>query len=147
MWKSCAGVLVMALVGLVGCSGKDSPGGPGATNPSAKQPLYGQAEDTFNLTVPLLSTSLKQGETKTVEVGIKRGKNFDQDVAIKFADVPKGLTLDPASPVIKHGDSEAKFTLKAEGDASLGDFTVKVTGHPTKGADATTEFKITIDKK
>jgi hypothetical protein len=32
-------------------------------------------------------------------------------------------------------------------DASLGDFTIKVTGHPTKGADATNEFKITVAEK
>jgi hypothetical protein len=29
----------------------------------------------------------------------------------------------------------------------LGDFTVKVTGHPTKGPDATNELKITVAKK
>jgi hypothetical protein len=46
-----------------------------------------------------------------------------------------------------HGDTEAKVTLKATADASLGDFTVKVTGHPTKGRDATNELKITVAKK
>jgi hypothetical protein len=117
------------------------------SNTSAKAPLYGEADDTFNLSVPFLSTTLKQGETKAVSMGIKRGKNFDQDVGLKFDGLPKGVTLDPASPVIKHGDTEAKLTLKAADDASLGDFTVKVTGHPTKGPDASTEFKITVDKK
>jgi hypothetical protein len=57
------------------------------------------------------------------------------------------VTLDPASPVIKHGDTEAKITLKAADDAAVGDFTLKVTGHPTKGADAANEFKLTVDKK
>ena len=60
--------------------------------------------------------------------------------------MPQGVTLDPASPVIKHGATETKVTLKAAADASLGDFTVKVTGHPTKGADASHEFKITVAK-
>jgi hypothetical protein len=149
MKRSLAGLLLMALVAFTGCNWgtKATPGGPGATNTSAKAPLYGQADDTFNLSVPFLSTTLKQGETKAVSMGIKRGKNFDQDVALKFDDLPKGVTLDPASPVIKHGDTEAKLTLKAADDASLGDFTVKVTGHPTKGPDASTEFKITVDKK
>ena len=103
-------------------------GGPGVTNPPRRNPLYGQADNTFNLSVPRLSTSLKQGETKEVSIGIKRGKNFQEDVTLKFADGPQGVTLDPASPVIKHGDTEAKVTLKAAADASLGDFTVKVTG-------------------
>jgi hypothetical protein len=146
MKRSFAGLLVLALVTLTGCS-QGTSGGPGVTNPPQKQPTYGEADDTFNLSVPLMSTTLHQGETKEVAVGIKRGKNFDGDVTLKFADGPKGVTLDSASPIIKHGDTEAKVTLKATDDAALGDFTIKVTGHPTKGADATNEFKITVAKK
>jgi hypothetical protein len=52
-----------------------------------------------------------------------------------------------ANPLIKHGDTEAKLTFKATDDASLGDFTVKVTGHPTKGSDAANDFKIGVVKK
>jgi hypothetical protein len=144
MQRSFAGLLVMAVVALVGCGGKDRAGGPGATNPTGKQPLYGQADNTFNLTAP--STSLKQGETKAISIGIKRGTNFQEDVTLKFADVPQGVTIDPASPVIKHGETETKVTLKAAADASLGDFTIKVIGHPTKGADASHELKITVAK-
>jgi len=146
MKSSFAGLVVMALVAFTGCN-RGTPGGPGATDATPKKPAFGQADDTFNLSVPYMSTSLKQGETKAVSISIKRGKNFDEDVTLKFADVPKGVTLDPASPVIKHGDTEAKLTLKAADDASLGDFTIKVTGHPTKGGDSSNEFKITVDKK
>lgn len=117
------------------------------TNPLHKQPVYGEADDTFNLSMPLLSTSLHQGESKEVAVGIKRGKNFDEDVTLEFADGPKGVTIASANPVIKHGDTEAKLTFNAADDASLGDFTVKVTGHPTKGANASSVFKITVAKK
>ncbi len=60
--------------------------------------------------------------------------------------MPQGVTLDPTSPVIKHGETETKVTLKAAADASLGEFTIKVIGHPTKGADGSTEFKITVAK-
>jgi hypothetical protein len=146
MKRSFAGLLVIALVAFTGCD-RGTRGGPGATDSTAKKPVYGQADDTFNLIVPHLSTTLKQGETKAVSISIARGKNFDEDVTLRFADVPKGVTLNPASPVIKHGDTEAKLTLKAADDAALGDFTVKVTGHPTKGAAALNEFKITVDQK
>jgi uncharacterized membrane protein len=139
-------LLVAALVVCTGCN-KGTPGGPGATNPNAKKPVVGQSDDTFTLSVPTLSTTLKQGETKTIAIGIKRGKNLDDDVTLKFADVPTGLTIEPASPAIKHGDTEAKLTLKAADNAALGDFTIKVTGHPTKGADASNEFKLTVAKK
>jgi len=146
MTKAFAGLLVMALVAITGCD-RGTSGGPGVTNPPHKQPVYGEADDTFNLSVPLMSTTLHQGESKEVVIGIKRGKNFDEDVTLKFADGPTGVTIDPANPVIKHGDTEAKVTFKAADDAALGDFTVKVTGHPTKGADASNDFKITVVKK
>ncbi len=115
--------------------------------PAPKQPAYGEADRTFNLSMPRLSTTLHQGETKEVAIGIERGTNFAGDVTFKFADGPEGVTIESASPIIKHGDTAAKVTLKATGDASLGDFTVKVTGHPAEGPDSTSELKITVAKK
>ena len=146
MKSSFAGLLALALVALTGCN-EGTPGGSGVTNPPKKQPAYGEAEKTFKLSVPRLSTTLRQGETKEVAVGIERGKNFEGDVTLEFANGPEGVTIASASPIIKHGDSEAKVTLKAKADASLGDFTVKVTGHPATGPDATSELKITVAKK
>ncbi len=144
-----------ALVAFSGCN-TGTTGGPGADKAKksetesklklAEDKVH-QPEDTFNLSVPTLSTKIKQGETKTVTIGISRGKNFDEDVSLKFADAPKGLTVEPASPVIKHGDKEVKLTIKAAEDAALGDFTIQVTGHPRKGGDATNELKITLQKK
>jgi hypothetical protein len=32
-------------------------------------------------------------------------------------------------------------------DASLGDFTIQVTGHPTEGAEASDEIKLTVVEK
>src|SRR4030095_5234772 len=147
MKTAFAGLFVVAVVAFSGCSLGGTRGGPGASNPNASKPLYGQADDTFNLSVPSLSTGIKQGETKSTSIGIKRGTNFDEDVAWTFASMPRGVTLGPASPVIKRGETEAQFALTAADDASLGDFTVAVTGHPTRGADAANEFKITVAKK
>ena len=146
MRGSFAGLLLMAIVACSGCS-QAVPGGPGVTKPPQRQPAYGEADNTFNLSVPHTSTTLHQGEAKEVTIGIDRGKNFDEDVTLTFADGPKGVTLDSVNPVIMHGETEAKVTIKATADASLGDFTVKVTGHPTKGADATNEIRVTVDKK
>jgi hypothetical protein len=146
MKVSFAPLLVLVAFALAGCD-QSTPGGPGITNPPHKQPVYGETENTFNLSVPRMSTTLHQGETKEAAIGIARGKNFDGDVELTFADGPAGVTLASASPIIKHGDTEAKVTLKAAADASLGDFTIKVKGHPTTGADATSEFKVTVAKK
>ena len=146
MMRSWTGLLGMALIAVVGCSNQGTPGGPGATDAKAKTPLYGQANDTFHLSLPQLA-SLKQGDAQAAVIGIKRGKNFDEDVTVTFGDLPKGVTLEPASAVIKHGATEAKITLTAEEGAALGDFKIKVTGHPTKGGDSTNELQLTVAKK
>ena len=139
-----ATLLLGGLVGLMGC-GQGTSGGPGASSPPSPKTLVGQTEDTFSLV--LSSVKLNQGETKAVPVGIKRGKNFSEEVSLKLGDLPKGVTLDPAGAMIKHGDTEVTLTLKAAEDAALGDFTVKVAGHPTKGADAVAELKLAVAKK
>jgi uncharacterized membrane protein len=144
---SIIGLLLAALVAFTGCNDKGTPGGPGATNPTAKKPVLGNADDTFSLDVPNLSTTIKQGETKAVSIAISRGKNFDEDVTLKCTGVPKGVTIDPASPAIKHGDKEAKLTITAADDAALGEFAIKVTGRPAKGSEASNEFKLTVTKK
>jgi hypothetical protein len=147
MKKLLVVLLAPLLFALLGCNPPGTPGGPGATGGTGKRPLIGEADETFDLHSPLLSVSVTQGETKATSIGIKRGKNFDQDVVLKFAEMPKGVTIDPASPVIKHGDSEAKFTVKATEDAAVGDFAIKVTGHPGTGPNASHELKITVSKK
>ena len=145
MKSAFVGLLLVGVVALAGCDSKDVPGGPGAaTNTTGKQPLYGEADNTFNLTAP--STSLAQGETKAVSIGIKRGTNFQGDVAIEFKDVPEGVTVNPSSPVIKHGDKETEVTLKAAADASQGNFTLKVMGHPTKGSDGSTKLELAVSE-
>jgi uncharacterized membrane protein len=142
MKRIACGLVAFSLAALIGCS-KGTSGGPGT---GGDKPLLGEAENRFNLSPPTFSTKLTQGESKAASIGIRRGKNFDQDVTLKFEGLPKGVTIDPGSPVIKHGDEEAKFTVKAAEEAAVGDFTVKVTGHPTKGDNAASEFKITVAK-
>lgn len=136
----------MAVTLLGGCT-QGTPGGPGTTDTSVKKPAFGQADDTFNLSVPVMASSLQQGEKMEATIGIKRAKNFDEDVALAFADVPQGVTVEPADSVIKHGDSDAKITFTAADEAATGVFKIKVTGHPTKGSDAKIEFKLTIAAK
>lgn len=148
MKKLYAGLLVTALAALTGCNGKNTPGGPGATNTgSGKGTQFGQADNSFKLSTPTLATKLKQSESKVAAISIKRGKNFDQDVVLKFEGLPQGVTIDPASPTLKHGDEEVKVTIKAADDAAVGDFNVKVVGHPKEGAEAVSELKLSISKK
>lgn len=138
-----ARLALVTLAGLAGCT-QGTPGGPGATS---KEPVFGQADQTFNLSVPVMASSVRQGESTEAVIGIKRGKNFDEDVTLNMGDLPTGVTVDPARPMIKHGETETKITFKASDAAALGDFTLKIAGHPTKGAEAKVEFKLNVAGK
>lgn len=105
------------------------------------------AKDTFSLSLPLLSTTVKQGESQTFAVGINRDKTFDEDVSLLFGELPSGISMEPTAPVIKRGETEAKIVLTGTGDAALGNFDIKVTGHPQKGADASSDLKLTVAGK
>jgi len=94
-----------------------------------------------------LSTSLKQNESKVVSIGISRDKTFDKNVSLAFGELPPGVTIDPASPTIKHGETEATVTMNATSDAALGEFTIKVTGHPDSGLDASRDLKLSVVAK
>jgi hypothetical protein len=155
MKKCILTAAVAALIGVTGCS-QGTSGGPGAerAKQQERESKLKQAEDkvrqpeeTFSLSVPTLSTSIKQGETKVVTIGIKRGKNFDQDVTVKFDNVPAGATIDPASATIKHDEANAKVKVKVADDAALGDFKVRVIGKPASGTEATNDLKLTFAKK
>lgn len=104
-------------------------------------------KDTFSLSLPLLSTTVKQGESQTFAVGINRDKTFDEDVSLLFGELPSGISMEPTAPVIKRGETEAKIVLTGTGDAALGNFDIKVTGHPQKGADASSDLKLTVAGK
>jgi uncharacterized membrane protein len=116
--------------------------------PIVEKPIAGEADKTFSLSVPFESVGLKQGEEKSVLIGINRGENFREEVAIEVSDLPTGVSLATTDPSISHGSTDATLKFKAAGDAALGDFTVKVTGHTaSSGADFTKEFKMTVAKK
>jgi hypothetical protein len=131
---------LVALFAFVGCH-TGSSGGPGVTD-SSKETSVVKPDESF--TLGMSKVSIQQGETKTVAIPINRTLNFDEDVALSFTGLPKGITLGESHPVIKRSDTEARLPLIAAEDTALGDFSVKVTGHPTRGADAVNELKITV---
>ena len=135
------GVLsLVALLAVTGCN-MGSSGGPGAEDTS-KGHTVGKNDESF--TLAMTQTTIRQGETKSVSIPIKRTLNFDEDVTLSFGEMPNGIIIDPSNPKINHGETEASLTLTARDDAALGDFSLKVTGHPTHGGDAVNDFKITV---
>lgn len=145
--------IASALICACGCT-QGTPGGPGAVpqtsnpNQTVNKPVIGEAKEAFSLRTPTLSTSVKQGETKSATISISRGTNFDDDVQLSFSDLPTGVTIEPANPLLKHDDMEVKLDVTASDNAAIGEFTVHVTGHPMKsGPDAKNDMKIIVSAK
>lgn len=122
--------------------GKENKAAPGTD----ANPVAGDPENTFRLDAPNLATTIKQGESKVITIGISRAKNFDQDVTLMFKDKPNGITIEPAEPMIKHGEKDVKLTVSAAADAAVNTFTIDFVGHPATGPDATNKFDITVEK-
>jgi uncharacterized membrane protein len=157
-------LIVVMLLGAVGCSRSTSEG-PEATTPGTrhttarpvmeaetetetKKPIAGEADNTFGLTVPFEAITLTQGEEEPVLIGIDRGQNFAEQVAIQVSGLPTGVTVEADEPVIEPGSTDVTLTLKAADDAALGDFTAKLTGETaSSGADFSKEFTITVAEK
>ena len=145
MKRSIAVLLSASFAGLVGCGKEGTTGGPGAVDPNGKPPLVGRQDNTFALTTSSMSAK-PGGAATSSSIGIKRGSGFDQDVSVEFADLPKGVTIDPAKAMIPNKASEAKFNLTAADTTAPGEYTVRVVGKPTSGADSTGDFKLTVTK-
>ncbi len=112
-------VALTAAVALVGCK---------------KSPEGGRSgSDTFKVSVPAMSTTIKQGETQIVRISVDRGAEFKQSVKLVVT-APKGLDVDPSSTTVNLGDKgDVQLTLKADKDAPLGDQKVAVKGTPGTG--------------
>lgn len=138
-------------IGLLGGCMQGTPGGPGVQSSSTPQtysahkPVVSNSKETFTLTMPTLSTSLKQGESKSIKISISRGTDFQDDVDLRFSSIPQGISLDPGAPVLRKSEQDISISVSAADNAALGDFEVKVTGHPTNGGpDAQNELKLTV---
>ncbi len=98
--------------------------------------------------MPFEAVTLTQGEEQTVLIGINRGQNFAEQVAIEVSGLPSGVTVETTDLAIEPGIRDVTLVLKAADDAALGDFTAELTGHTaSSGADFSKEFKITVAEK
>ncbi len=155
------GICVLVIATAFGCSDTSPTGRESASStedgslptmtvkkPVVEKPIAGEADKTFSLSVPFESVALTQGAEKTVLIGINRGEDFREEVAIDVSSLPAGVTLAAAIPSIKHGSMDATLKFKAASDAALGDFTVMVIGHTvSSSADFSKELKMTVAEK
>jgi hypothetical protein len=150
--KKLLGGLLVAVVGLSGCTKESKPGGPGAkaTPPTTVERSYTTTDDkptdkdrTFTLGVPAGEKDFKRGESKEVKISIDRGDAFHQDVTLQFK-APTGLTVTPATATLKDSDKEATLTIQAAADAPLGESNIEVTGMPETGKSVSVMMKVEV---
>lgn len=128
----------LALAVLVGCNTSERGGKTSDQTPG---------KETFTVKAPTTSTTIKQGDKKTVELTLNRGKDFKQDVALK-ADADTGITVD-LDPKTVHASDKATVnaTVTAAKDAAVGDHKVTVVATPEKGNATEVTFTVKVDKK
>jgi uncharacterized membrane protein len=130
-----ASALMLAMIFISGCYTVQSKSTKGGST------LKGES---FKISAPYFDTKIKQGETRTVTVSLKRGDYFKQDVKleIKAAD---GISVEPAQILVKASDkSDVQLMITAHKSAALGEYKVSVMGTPETGEATSTEFNVKV---
>ncbi len=133
MKKVIAIMVVLTLV-LAGVSN-------GADSPKGGSVAKGEG---FKIDVPSSDTKVKQGETQSVTISLKRGESFKQDVTLQI-EAAKGISIEPAKVTVKASDEpDVKLMITVPKDAALGEYKVSVTGTPTAGEPTSVDFKVKV---
>ena len=101
-------------------------------------------KETFTIKAP--TVRLKQGESRQVEITLDRGKEFKEDVSLRFAD-GDGITVTPEKDMVKSSDDQTvKVKVSASKNASVGEHKIKVTGKPTTGISTDVDLIVEVSK-
>jgi uncharacterized membrane protein len=126
-------VMTLVLATVYGCQSSSSPRGGGMTEGVG-----------FNIAVPTFSTDIKQGQTQSFIVSLKRGDYFKQDVKLQI-EAYTGISVDPTSVIIKASDKpDVQLRIAAAQNAALGEYRVSVRGIPKTGEPTSTEFYVRV---
>jgi uncharacterized membrane protein len=127
------GLLAAALLGVAGCP-----------NPNRQQTTAEGGDKKLMLKAPA-DTSVKPGETATINVDIARTK-FSDPVELKFTGLPEGVSIVESDMTLAKDVTSAKLTLKAAADAkAVDDHKVTVTASGG-GLKPEATFKVTVKK-
>jgi uncharacterized membrane protein len=135
MKKLIAGVAVVALLVVVGCDTKgkiDTNGGP-------------TAAAAFSIKAPATMPEVKPGEKQDVKLAIERGKDFKDEMTLKF-EAPKGVSVEPETKAVPATEKEIAVKVAAAADAPEGKQTVTITATPKTGKVVTAKFDVNVKK-
>jgi uncharacterized membrane protein len=101
---------------------------------------------TLSLHGPLLATTIKQGETKTIPLNLKQsGGKYAGNVKLNVENPQKGITADLTNSTIKAADSgEVGLKISVNKNASLGEHTLRIVGTPDTGTVAPADVKLNV---
>ena len=135
MKKLIALMLVLTLVLAAVSNGKNSPKGGSV----------GKGKG-FKIHVPTFDMKVKQGETQTITIKLRRGESFKQDVTLEIKlSTGEGITIDPDKVVVKASDKpDVQLMITVPKDAALGKYKVSVTGTPETGEPTSVKFKVKV---
>jgi len=148
MKKLITSLCVVGLIASVGCNTSTTGGRTPTTSSTGSHTTMGNKE-SFKLSAPTMSTSIKQGTSEKVKVSISRGHDFKDNVKLtaKASDPKLHVTMEPTA----FRGSETKdveVTIHADDDAKVGDATVNITGIPEAGGHETTvAIPVTVKAK
>jgi len=139
MRKLYAGVVVLGLLALVGCS--SSPTGGGS-----------EAGGTFKIKgAPATTTEIKHGDSKTFDLTVDKDKGFKEDITFSAKVEPedkKGVKAEVDPKTWKASDPpDVHVKVTVSDDAPAGDYTVNVTATPSKGNPTPVSIKIKVPEK
>ena len=134
--RAAIAVAVMLAVALAG--------GCGMTSNSPQGGGMGKDEG-FKIGTPMTGVKLKQNETRTIKVELKRGKFFHQDVTVQ-ARASEGITVEPAEVTLRASDPAQMILLVSAGkDTAIGEHRVYLKGVPQTGEPAMAGVKVTVE--
>ena len=123
-------ILALALVAVIGCVSSRGGGMSGG--------------EGFKIVVPALDTTVRQGETRTVNVSLNRGDYFKRDVTLDIR-VSNGINVEPANALIRSSDKpDVTLRITAAKDAALGNYKVYLNGTPATGEATSMEFTVNV---
>jgi len=98
----------------------------------------------FKIVTPPIETTIKQGETQTVNISLNRGEYFKRDVKLDIK-ASKGISVEPAQALVKGNEKpDVHLRITAASDAELGAYKIFVKGTPESGEATSTEIKIKV---
>jgi hypothetical protein len=131
---------------LVGCGPTTSGTGGTKTEVSKPDGTKTTLDESFKIT-GMGPYSLKQGESKSFEFKVEKGKDMksDVDIAVEGADKLKVEAVPAKVPA--SGDGKFAIKITAPDDTAVAEHTIKMTGKSDKGSPVDATFKVKVDKK